>query len=77
MEIYRLLSAPEPWKSLAIANLREAHAEPNHFHAHYLIVAKPEEQDLLYEIEMKIQGIWVTFIRPATYQRILCIKEMQ
>ena len=34
MEIYRLLSAPEPWKSFALVSLKEAHAEPNRFHAH-------------------------------------------
>ena len=77
MEIYRLLSAPEPWQSLALNNLREAHAEPNHFHAHYLIIANPEERNLLHEIEMKIGGVYTTIIFPDTYQRILCIKEMQ
>ena len=77
MEIYRLLSAPEPWKSLALDNLRDAHAEPNHFHAHYLFVARPEERALLNEIEMKIQGMYTTVVFPDRYQRILCIKEMQ
>lgn len=77
MKLYRLLSAPEPWRSLAIANLREAHAEPNHFHAHYLLVAKPEERDLLSEIETRIEAIYTTIVIPDTYQRILCIKEME
>lgn len=77
MELYRLLSAPEPWKSIAIANLHAAHAEPNHFHAHYLFVAQPWERELLGEIEFKIQGMGTTIFKPDGYQRILCIKEMQ
>ena len=77
MEIYRLLSAPEPWKSLALGKLREDHAEPNHFHAHYLFVARPEERALLDEIEIKIQGMYTTIVFPDTHQRILCIKEMR
>ena len=77
MEIYRLLSAPEPWKSIALDRLREDHAEPNHFHAHYLLVALPEENDLLLDVGFLMGSVYTTTFRPDTYQRILCIKEMQ